>query len=147
MKKTSFSVLMASSTIKLSNVETVKRLFEYFGKGDVASILELCSDDVDWLHDGNPDIIPFCRHFHGKAGVAQFFATVGQSIQPTSVIPSNFRQEGNEVRHDFHVSAKVVSTGRDYSVDVPYIWTFNEEGMICKYRCPGDFAEVEAAFK
>lgn len=146
MKNISFSILMASTAVKASHTDTIIRLFECFGKGDVSGILDLCSDDVDWLHDGNPDIIPFARHFHGKEGVGQFFMSVGQSIQPVEVIPANFQETGNEVRHDFHVSAKVIATGKSYAVDSRYIWTFNEDGKICMFRCPGDFSDVEAAF-
>jgi ketosteroid isomerase-like protein len=147
MKAIPFPALMAATATQTSNIDTILRLFDYFGKGDAAGIVNLCSDDVDWLHDGNPDIIPFCQHYHGKNGVMQFFMAVGQNIQPVKVVPANFRQSGNEVHHDFHVTANVISTGKTYSVDVTYIWTFNDEGKICKYRCPGDFSGVEAAFQ
>jgi hypothetical protein len=30
------------------NIETVKAMYEAFGRGDVAAVLEQCTDDVDW---------------------------------------------------------------------------------------------------
>ena len=34
-----------------ANVETVKLMYDAFTKGDVATILDQCTDDVDWASD------------------------------------------------------------------------------------------------
>ena len=137
---------MTSTSVETGHVEKVKRLFEYFGKGDVESIVDLCSKEVDWLHGGNPAILPYCQHYYGKKGVAEFFEAVARSIEPTSVVPSNFREVGDTVYHDFHVSARVIPTGKHYAVDVTYSWRFDSHGKIDQYRSTGDFSAAEAAF-
>lgn len=146
MKTTAIHFLLASTATQSTSIDKVLELFELFGKGDLPAILAMCSDDVDWLHGGNPGAIPFAKPFHGKEGVAGFFTAIGQSIQVTNLVPSNFRVEGNEVHHDFHVEATVISTGKSYAADVEYIWTFDQAGKICRHRSPGDYTQAELAF-
>lgn len=146
MKTIAIHFLLASTTTQSTSIDKVLELFELFGAGDLPAILAMCSDDVDWLHGGNPGAIPFAKSFHGKEGVAGFFTAIGQSIQVTNLVPSNFRVEGKEVHHDFHVEATVLSTGKSYTADVEYIWTFDQDGKICRHRSPGDYSQVELAF-
>ena len=122
------------------------QLFAYFGEGNFSALKDLWSEDCTVHHGGNPTAIPFAKPYQGKNGVVEFFQTIGSSITVSNLVPSNFREEGNEVIHDFHVEATVNANGRSYKADVTYVWTFNEQGQICKHHSFGDFAEAEAAF-
>ena len=42
-----------------ANVETVKAIYQAFGSGDVAAILDSCTDDVDWASDAASDDAPW----------------------------------------------------------------------------------------
>lgn len=130
-----------------TKVQQIAQLFERFGNGDIAGILTMCSEDCDWMHGGNPAIIPYARTFRGRAGVAAFFDAVGKAIEVSSIRPDNYRELGSEVSHDFHVEATVRATGKPYIVDARYIWTFNPDGLIGRFRGTGDFTAVEAAFR
>jgi ketosteroid isomerase-like protein len=41
------------------NIETVKGIYEAFGRGDVAAILEHCTNDVDWASESAIEIAPW----------------------------------------------------------------------------------------
>ena len=147
MKKDAFSdpkVMTAPEAI--TNEQKVMRIFEYFGKGDIQSIVDMCSDDCDFLHGGDA-IIPFAKPFKGKKGAAQFFQTIAQNIDVSKIVPSNFKVKPNEISHDFYVEATAKATGRPYSVTALYQWVFDQNGKICRHRSTGDFSKVEAAFR
>jgi ketosteroid isomerase-like protein len=149
MKKETLSVPKAKKVTAqtVSNQQKVMQLFDYFGKGNVPAIIEMCSDDCDWKHGGDGNVIPFAKPYKGKKGVGQFFQSIGQSISVSNILPSNFKVSGNEVSHDFHVEATVKDTGKSYVADVLYMWTFDNQGKICKHRSPGNYSAVEAAFR
>lgn len=130
----------------LTNEQKVMRIFECFGKGDLQGIVDMCSEDCDFLHGGS-SVIPFAQPYKGKKGAMQFFQTIGQSIDVSKIVPSNFRIKPNEVNHNFHVEATVKATGKSYTVDANYQWIFDRNGNICKHRSTGDFSQVEAAFR
>ena len=56
------------------NVKTVQSVYEAFGRGDIPTVLDAVTDDVDWATEVGSDR----RHHggasaHGKAGVDEFF--------------------------------------------------------------------------
>lgn len=149
MKTIHLSAAMLTSAMPpvTSNIQAVQLIFEKFGQGDVPGIIDLCSDDCEWHHGGDASLIPFATPFHGKQGVGEFFQSVVQSIAVSNIRPSGFRENGKVVTHDFHVEATVLATGKFYSADVLYEWTFDENGKICRHRSTGDFSAAEAAFR
>ena len=38
------------------NIETVQKIYEAFGRGDVATILDQCTEDVDWASEADSKI-------------------------------------------------------------------------------------------
>ena len=67
------------------NIETVKALYEAFGRGDVDAILERVTDDVDWSTDAAIESAPWYGPKHGKAEVPSFFEGIaGPARSPSS---------------------------------------------------------------
>ena len=66
----------------MGNVEVVKSAYEAFGRGDVAEVLALLADDVDW---SAPMTLPHGGHFHGKDAVGGFFQGIGATWDPLRV--------------------------------------------------------------
>jgi hypothetical protein len=52
------------------NVKTVQEGYAAFGRGDVPAILELLTDDIEWIEPGPPDVIPVAGTYRGKDEVA-----------------------------------------------------------------------------
>jgi ketosteroid isomerase-like protein len=71
-------------------VDVVKTAYAAFGRGDVAAIVALCDDKIDWQFNGGTRV-PYSGRF-GKADVANWFGNVAkfddvQSFEPREFIP------------------------------------------------------------
>ena len=58
----------------MDNAATVNGAYEAFGRGDIAAVLEVLADDVEW---SSPLTLPHGGQFTGKAGVGEFFQGIG----------------------------------------------------------------------
>lgn len=58
----------------MDNVAAVNGAYEAFGRGDIAAVLDILGDDVDW---SSPQTLPHGGQFRGKAGVGEFFQGIG----------------------------------------------------------------------
>ena len=72
------------------NIETVKAMYEAFGRGDVDAILERCTDDVDWAAEAAIEVAPWHGVKRGKAEVPSFFAGIAQTGPVTEFSPLSF---------------------------------------------------------
>ncbi|MCU1426678.1 MAG: nuclear transport factor 2 family protein [Actinomycetia bacterium] len=52
------------------NEQIVQEAYAAFGQGDIKSVLDLLTDDVEWH---SPRTLPHGGVFHGKADVGRFF--------------------------------------------------------------------------
>ena len=59
----------------MDNVATIASAYEAFGKGDIAAVLGLLSDDVQW---SSPLTLPHGGQFKGRDGVGGFFKGIGE---------------------------------------------------------------------
>jgi ketosteroid isomerase-like protein len=66
----------------MGNVEVIESAYAAFGQGDIAAILELVSDEVDW---SSPLTLPQGGSFTGKDGVLRFFQGIGGAWDPLTV--------------------------------------------------------------
>jgi uncharacterized protein len=57
-----------------ADATVVEDAYQAFGKGDIAAVLDLLADDVEW---SSPRTIPHGGQFHGKAEVGGFFQAIG----------------------------------------------------------------------
>ena len=73
-----------------ANVDVTRTAYEAFGRGDIATIVSLLSDDVDWRFVGGK-LVAYSGRFK-KAQVANWFADVAkhddvQAFEPREFIP------------------------------------------------------------
>jgi ketosteroid isomerase-like protein len=92
------------------NVETIKAIYEAFGRGDVAAILDACTDDVDWATDAAGDAAPWWGQRNGKEAVTGFFEGIGQTGPVTEFTPLSFTSNDDGdvmvfIRYAFTVTA------------------------------------------
>ncbi|RWA56276.1 hypothetical protein AU476_03965 [Cupriavidus sp. UYMSc13B] len=79
-----------------SALSVVKAAYDAFGGGDVAAILDLVADNVDWKLLG-PPAIPYAGQRNSKDEVARFFAEVAQADDMQSFEPREFIEAGEHV--------------------------------------------------
>jgi ketosteroid isomerase-like protein len=59
-----------------TNATLIEGAYAAFARGDIPAVIDLVDDDVEW---SSPATLPQGGHFHGKAGVGNFFQAVGGS--------------------------------------------------------------------
>ena len=69
------------------NVQTVKEMYEAFGRGDVQAILDRVTDDVDWSTDAAIESAPWYGPKQGKDGVRSFFEGIVSTGPVTEFTP------------------------------------------------------------
>ena len=130
-----------------NNLSTVQQIFACFGQGDIPGIIAKLADDVTFFSGSDPKATPFGGEFKGKDGAMRFFVGLGSTTQTTSIVPSNFREEGDKVLHDMQQDGIVTATGHPFSIKVLFTWTFNDAGQVADWKGTGDYSSLNAAFR
>lgn len=93
------------------NVALVTKLYEAFGRGDTAFIIDQLTDDVRWVSHFEP-IVPWGGDFSGKTQVPRFFQAIGESVDVTAFNPGEFVAQGETVVSMGEFGCKVRATGK-----------------------------------
>ncbi len=122
----------------MSHTETVQAIYQAFGRGDVAAILEHLAEDVEWEYGVNSTDVPWLQPRRGRAGVVGFFEALGaldfQRFQPTALL-----EQGNVVVALLDLEATVRGTGRRVlEEDEVHIWRFDRAGKVRRFRHRAD---------
>jgi ketosteroid isomerase-like protein len=128
-----------------NNASTVQRIYEAFGRGDVAVILEHLDAAVEWEYtDGHG--VPWLERRKGKEGAAKFFALVQAEMEIHSFAVKQVLAGEGLVAAVVEIDFTVKRTSRKvHEVDEVHLWHFNPEGRIVKFRHVVDsFAHVKA---
>lgn len=117
----------------MSNVETVQAMYDAFGRGDVAAILDQLADDVEWDRDAPGYGVPIYEPGTGKEHAERFFAAVARDLEFTRFEPTNFLSGGNQVAVPINVEVEVKQTGRIVEALEIHLWTFGEDGKVSRF--------------
>jgi uncharacterized protein len=98
---------------KEQNISIVQNAFANFLNGNIASIVEACTDDVEWGTYDN-SAVPYGQTYHGKNGVAEFFATLVGTIEYTAFQPAEYFADVDMVFVKGYHEATVKSTGKTF---------------------------------
>jgi ketosteroid isomerase-like protein len=125
------------------NVQQIRRLYEAFGRGDLATIFGMLDADVDW-YDPGPPAVTHAGRYRGARDVERFFQRIGESLDIESFQPADFIGSGDRVVVIGTLRARVKQTGRSYDNEWVMIWTLRE-GRITKWQVYEDTARELAA--
>lgn len=136
----------------MSNIPTVQRIYEAFGQGDVATILDQVADDITWdqYPYGNTAQecdIPYMRPRSGHDGVVGFFRDVAEDFDTSVFNPHTFLEGNNHVAAvvDFDITIK--ATGKRIQDEEIHLWEFNADGKVTSFRHFLDTARAIEAHK
>ena len=121
-----------------SNLETVQRIYQAFGEGDVQTILDQLAEDVDFASEADQKIAPW----HGrrsKAEVPAFFQALGETVDVTEFTPLAFAATGDDVMAVIRFGMTVRETGKSGTMDLHHWWRF-QDGKVVLYRGTEDTA-------
>lgn len=130
------------------NLETVKKIYEAFGKGEIPVILEQLSNDVQWEQWADNSAqkagVPYMQPQKGKAGAAEFFKAAAR-LNITDFQVLSIMANENQVAAEFVIEADVPATGGHYRDEEMHLWTFDEQGKVIRLRHYTDTAKHIAA--
>jgi uncharacterized protein len=127
------------------NVQIIKEAYAAFGRGDIPSLLNMLSEDVDWHIPGNEQIVPYAGKYQGREGVGNFFSNLGGAEETTRFEPQEFIAQGDKVVATGNYGAHVRTTGNDYGFEFVHIFTVSD-GRITNFRQYADTADCIAAY-
>jgi ketosteroid isomerase-like protein len=133
----------------VGQAETLRAIYEAFGRGDVPAILDRLSDDVAWdvWKHASPvqDVIPYIAPRTGKEGVQAFFACVLNDLEFHQFDVANIMQGGDQCAAAIDFDITVKATGKRIQDLEMHLWTFGPDGKVTAFRHVFDTAKhVEA---
>ena len=127
------------------NTKTIQRVYEAFGRGDVAFILDCVADDVDWASEAaDAKGAPWYGPRKGRAAVGAFFEAFGSAMEVEDFTPTAFAANDTDVFALVRFRVKARATGRTVAMDLHHYFKFRD-GKIAYYRGTEDTAQVAAA--
>jgi uncharacterized protein len=133
------------ATLQEQNINTVKVAFDDFLKGNIQSILDGCTNDIEWGSHNNPTV-PYGRTYNGKAGAADFFKTLGDSVNYTRFEPKEFYADRDKVFVKGYHEATVKSTGKTFGHDFVMEFTI-KDGKVSRFFSYVDTNDQARAFQ
>lgn len=132
----------------MSNEQTVRDIYAAFQRQDVAAIVEVVADDVDWRNDGVASKeCPWNGDFSGKANLAGFFQAVGENLDLPVFEVKAIAASGDVVAVHLRIEGAVRKNGRALMNDAVHFWGFNSRGQVSSYRHFNDTAMELAAWR
>ena len=116
-----------------ANIATVQRVYEAFGRGDIATILDAIADDVDWASEAESTIAPWHGVHKGKGEVPRFFEHLAANIEVLEFTPLTFASNDTDVLTVVRFAMRVPATGKQGAMDIHH-WFHFENGKIARYR-------------
>lgn len=132
-----------SADVKIKSIEQV---YEAFGRGDLAVILDAVTDDVDWAAETTSTAAPWYGVRHGKEAVAAFFTAFGSAMEVVEFRPVSFAANETDVLTVVRFRARSRSTGKTAAMDLHHCFTFRDD-KIAYYRGTEDTAQTEAVLR
>jgi hypothetical protein len=126
------------------NTKTIQRVYEAFGRGDVAAILEAVTDDVDWASEAaDASLAPWYGVKRGRDGVTAFFEAFGSAMEVEDFTPLAFGANDTDVFSVVRFTARSRATGRVATMQLHHWFRFRD-GKIAYYRGTEDTAATAA---
>lgn len=119
------------------NLKTVHAIYDAFGRGDIATLLEQLSPDVRW--DEFADLsaqkagVPWLAAGRGHDDVMRFFSLIaGWKIHDFKVL--DIIGDGRQIVAEVTIDASLPATGRSYRDEELHLWTFDDTGKVSRFR-------------
>ena len=121
------------------NIDVVKGIYEAFGKGDVAWILDHVTDDVDWASEPDSKIAPWHGVHRGKDEVPHFFEEIAANLEVTEFTPLAFTSNDTDVMTAVRFGIRIPKTGKSGVMELRHWFQFRD-GKVARYRGTEDTA-------
>ncbi|QDA60922.1 nuclear transport factor 2 family protein [Hymenobacter jejuensis] len=125
------------------NTQTVQEGYALFGKGDIPNLLNLYTDDVEFIIPGSAETVPFAGVYRGKEQVATFFAKLHDAIDYERFEPQNYIAQGDRLVVLGFSKGKVRATGRTDEEEWAHSFIM-QDGKVARFQA---YLDTEASMK
>jgi ketosteroid isomerase-like protein len=133
--------------VEEENVNKVKRLYDSFKRREVHSIMDMFADDAVMHGPAPSGVVPWGGTYNGRSGVAQFFKTLGESLEPQQFDLNDFIAQDNKVVVLGYQKGLANPTGRPYEIEFVHVWTIRDDGKFIEFRVYNDTASLVEALR
>jgi ketosteroid isomerase-like protein len=129
-----------------TNTEIVQACLEAFGRGDIATILDACTDNAEVIVPGERSIIPYAGEWKGKSRVEEYFRVIGETVDVLKWMPQHVLGSEDRVAAFGAMDLRVKATGKTL-INTPWALIFPmENGKVGGWQICIDTAATEKAF-
>ncbi|MGO8813179.1 MAG: nuclear transport factor 2 family protein [Terriglobia bacterium] len=115
-----------------ANVRLVEEVYEAFGRGDIAAVLNFIDPGADLDFEG-PKAIPWAGSWHGREGWTEFFQRLGENADEITLSMAPFAAQGDNVVTVGRYRARVKRSGQRIDSPLVHLWTIRN-GRVVKCR-------------
>jgi uncharacterized protein len=115
------------------HTETVKAIYESFGKGDIPAILARLSPDVAWEHDWGGETLKWFEPRSGRDAVPGFFASLAD-FDFVRFEPYAFLEGDDMVAVPVRLEVVVKANRKPIRDLEMHLWTFGADGLVSGFR-------------
>lgn len=127
------------------NTGLVQQAYGYFQRGDIPSVLDSLSEDVEWSSPPLEGVL-VSGTWHGREQVGQFFQALGDTQEVRQFEPREFVAQGDRVVALGHYAWHVKSTGREWEGDFAHVFTVRD-GKVTRFQEYSNTAAIADAFR
>ena len=128
-----------------ANVKFVQDLYAAFKRRDLQTVLDGLAPEVSWGMVGRAEDVPMAGLRHGKAGAADFFRIMAETVEMTSFEPREFLAAEDKVFISGHWSWIMRNNGRSGENDWLHVFTIRD-GKVVSWRGHNDTGLLAAAY-
>jgi len=108
----------------LSNLNSVKEVYDGFAKGDMPRVLGFLSPDIAWTE---AEGFPYSGTYHGPNGVLSgVFMRLGTEWDGFAAVPDEFIDAGDTVVALGKYSGKYKATGKSFQANFAHVWRIKD---------------------
>ena len=131
----------------MSNIETVKYIYEAFGRGDVPAIVDKMDTNVEWDVEDPAPGVRWLQPRRGAVNVPGFFESLAV-VSFERFEPHTLFENGNQVFALIVFEATHIASGKKYTfAHEGHLCLFNDAGKIVKYQHLADTAKYQRMAK
>ena len=108
----------------MTNIDSVKALYQAFAKGDILSVVGFLSPDIDWTE---AEGFPLGGTYHGpNAVLSGVFRRLGSEWDGFAAVPEEFIDGGDTVVALGKYSGTYRVTGKSFQANFAHVWKLQD---------------------
>ena len=104
----------------MSNLDSVKKVYQAFAEGDIPTVLGFLNSDIDWTE---AEGFPYGGTYHGPRAVLEgVFMRLGSEWKEFAAVPDEFIDGGDTVVALGKYSGTYKATGKSFQANFAHVW-------------------------